>query len=103
MRPGNEASRVLPRPGTATDSSAAHHTTGTGPMLTVPTDDHQTGPRRFPVVPAVAYPPAGRRQRPLVIAGPCPWCRLSHAHHGGGVRRAGCQPGRRYWLAVSHG
>lgn len=71
-------------------------------MVAATTDDNQTRLTRYPVVPAVEYPPAGRRSRPLFIAGPCPWCQLSHAHHGGGARRAGCRNAV-YWLAVAHG
>lgn len=65
---------------------------------------------RYPVVTAVAYRPAGRRTRWLVITGPCPYCSGGRHRHdaadlasAGGVRRAGCRPGGRYWLAIAGG
>lgn len=58
--------------------------------------------RRWPLVYASVFAPAGRRTRPLMMTGPCAYCSGRHAHFAseGGARRAGCGAGI-YWIVVA--
>ncbi|GIL29928.1 hypothetical protein [Actinocatenispora comari] len=61
---------------------------------------------RFPVAYASAWAPSARRTRWVVVTR-CPFCgagHVSYAHEierAGGLRRPGCRPGARYWVAVA--
>lgn len=58
--------------------------------------------RRYPIVTASAYPPAGRRRLWLLLVSHCVLCQCAHAHRSsvpcGGLRAAGC--GRGDYLVV---